>query len=199
MNLTEFKVLLLVVVAVVALLVASPVLQRVLVYPQTEFFTELWLLGPEHMAQDYPHNITRGETYGLFLGLDNHLGEFAYYSVQVKFRNQSQSGPDSINRTASNLAPLYRINAFLPNDASWELPITFSFDYSYDPAVSRVDFRSMQFNNAALNLDGYSTSRSSDGNVFFGDLIFEVWIYNSTIADFQYHERYVDLKLNFMV
>ena len=54
MNLQEYKVLLLVVTAVLALLVASPALERLLIYPQTEFFTEISLLGPEHMTENFP-------------------------------------------------------------------------------------------------------------------------------------------------
>ena len=54
MNLQEYKVLVFVVTAIVALIVASPALQRILVYPQTEFFTELWLLGPNHVAGEFP-------------------------------------------------------------------------------------------------------------------------------------------------
>ena len=199
MDLQQYKAVFLAVTAVLALAVASPALQRVLVYPQTEFFTELWLLGPERMAEDYPYNITRGETYGAFLDIVNHLGEAAYYSVQVKFRNQFQSAPDSFNRTPSSLPPLYIVNAFLADSASWELPITFSFDYSYNSAVSRIDFSRLRFNDASLSLNGYSTSWDSDRNVYFGNLIFEIWLYNSTISDFQYHERYVDLKFSFTV
>jgi len=199
LDIQKYKAIFLIVTGVLALLVASPALQRVLVYPQSESFTELWLLGPEHLAENYPYNITRGETYSLFLGLANHLGEAAYYSVQVKFRNQSQPAPDSFNRTPSSIAPLYSVNAFLADKASWELPFTFSFDYSYDAAASKVDFGSLQFNDAALDLDGYSASWDSERSVFFGDLTFEVWLYNSTIGDFQYHERYVDLKFTFAV
>jgi hypothetical protein len=151
------------------------------------------------MAEGYPYNISRGQNYSVILGVANHLGGVAYYSIQVKFRNQFQAAPDSFNRTPSSLAPLYSMYAFVADNASWELPITFSFDYSYDAAASRVDFSRLQFNNAALNLNGYSTSWDSGKGVFFGDLVFEVWLYNSTIGGFQYHERYVDLKFNMLV
>ena len=83
------------VTAVLALLVASPALQQVLVYPRTEFFTELSLLGPWSMAENYPYNITNGENYSVFLGVANQLGSCAYYQVEVKFRNETQSAPDS--------------------------------------------------------------------------------------------------------
>src|SRR5512135_2995504 len=103
MNLRDYKILILVVTAISALIVASPALQRLLVYPQSEYFTELWYLGPNHMAEDIPYNITRGVSYNIFLGISNHLEQVAYYQVQVKFRNQFQSAPDSFNHTYSTL------------------------------------------------------------------------------------------------
>jgi uncharacterized membrane protein len=199
LNPQDYKVIILVVTAVSALIVASPALQRLLVYPQTEFFTELWLLGPGHMAEGIPYNITRGDSYNVFVGVSNHLGNCTYYSLQVKFRNLNQSGPDSFNRTSSSLAPLYSVNVFVADKETWELPVTFSFDYSYDSNSSTVNFNSLTFNGAALDLKGYSTTWDSNKSVFFGNLVFELWIYNEATGGFQYHERYVDLKLNLLV
>ena len=199
MNPQDYKVIILVVTAVSALIVASPALQRLLVYPQTEFFTELCLLGPGHMAESIPYNITRGDSYNVFLGVSNHLGNCTYYSLQVKFRNLNQSGPDSFNRTSSSLAPLYSVNVFVADKETWELPVTFSFDYSYDSNSSTVNFNSLTFNGEALDLKGYSTTWDSNKSVFFGNLVFELWIYNEATDGFQYHERYVDLKLNLLV
>jgi Protein of unknown function (DUF1616) len=199
MGFQDYKVLMLVFTAVLALFVASPALQRLLVYPQTEFFTELWILGPGHMAGGLPYNITRGESYNMFLGVSNHLGNCSYYSVQVKFRNLTQSGPDSFNRTPSSLTPLYSLNVFVADKETWELPVAFAFDYSYDSASSTVNFNSLTFNGEALNLQGYRSMRNSTTSVVFGNLVFELWIYNDSTGGFQYHERYVDLKFNMLV
>ena len=199
MDLQQYKAIFIITSSVIALLVASPVLQTVLVYPQTEFFTELWLLGPQHSAENYPYNITSNGSYSVFLDVSNHLGSCAYYVVKVKFRNQTQSSPNSYNRTSSSLDPLYNVNIFLADNSSWELPLTFSFEYYYDSSSSCIYFSSLQLNNVALNLNGYSTSLDSDRSLFFGDLIFEIWLYNEAIGDFQYHNRYVNLQLNFLV
>jgi uncharacterized membrane protein len=199
MNLQEYKVSILVATAVVALIVASPALQRVLVYPQTDFFTEFWLLGPNRMAEGFPYNITRGENYNMFLGIANQLGHFAYYEVQVKFSNSPQSAPDSFNRTSSSLPSLYSLNVLVADKESWELPVTFGFDYSYDSNSSQITFNRLLFNDEQLNLNGYSASWDSNKTAFFGNLIFELWIYNDTTSTFQYHERFVDLKFNMTV
>jgi len=44
----------------------------------------------EHMAGRLSYNITRGETYSLFLACQSFGWEAAYYSVQVKLRNSTQ-------------------------------------------------------------------------------------------------------------
>lgn len=199
MDLKEYKVLILVVTAILALFVASPALQRLLVYPQTEFFTEMWLLSSQHDAQNFPSNITLNENYDVFLGVSNHLGHCAYYVVQVKFRTQNQSAPDPFARTPSSLPPLYSINVLIPDKGAWELPVTFSFDYSYDSANSRVNFNQMMFNGATLNLNGYSAAWDTNSSKFLGNLIFELWIYNDASGGFTYHERYNDLKFNMTV
>ena len=199
MNLQEYKTLLLVVTAILALLVASPALQRLLVYPQTEFFTEMWLLGPEHKAENYPFNITLNENYSVFLEVSNHLGQCAYYEVQVKFRTQNQSAPDAFARTPSSLLPLHSFSVIVADKEAWELPVTFSFDYSYDENNSQVIFNRMLFNGAALNLDGYSATWDVEKSRFFGNFFFELWIYNDAVGGFTYHERYNDLKFNMTV
>ena len=187
------------VVAVSALFVASPALSRLLVWPRTEFFTELWLLGPNHMAEDYPHNVSRYENYSVFLGIGNRLGHLAYYSIAVKFRNQTQPAADSFNRTYSNLTALYNVSAFVPDEQVLELPLTFSLNYSYSDVLSRIELYSLTLNGVLLGLTDCTATWDSGRNEFTGNLFFEAWIYNSTMSDFQYHERFVSLRLNMTV
>jgi len=188
-----------VVVAVSALLVASPALSRLLVWPRTEFFTELWILGPNHMAEDYPYNVSRHENYSVFLGIGNRLGHLAYYGIAVKFRNQTQPAANSFNRTFSSLPALYNISAFVPDEQVLELPLTFSLNYSYNDVLSRIEFHSLTLNSVLLNLTNCTATWDSGRNEFMGNLFFEAWIYNSTVGDFQYHERFVSLRLNMTI
>ena len=224
MNLQQYKALFIVVTAVLALLVASPAFEHIIVYPQTEFFTELSLLGPDHMAENYPYNITPNESYSVFLGISNHLGSCAYYQVDVKFLNETQSAPDNFNRTSSTLPSLYNVAAFAAYKEDFELPVTVSFDYSFENVVRTIYtnvtgpggasqnltveqraenivmpqavFHSVTFNGVSLSLAGLSSDFDSTRGVFYGNLVFELWIYNSTINAFQYHERFVSLLLN---
>ncbi len=198
MDLQKYKALFFVVIAVSALLVASPALQRILVYPQTEFFTEMWLLGPAHNAEGYPHNVANNSVYNVYLGLANHLGNCAYYLVEVKFRNETQPEADTFNRTFSTQPSLYNMTVFVADKETWEVPLSFSFNYYNGSSgnVSQVNFSSLQLNDISASLKGYSTIWNSTKAEFFGSLSFELWLYNSTISSFQYHERFLTLRFN---
>ena len=200
MNIREYGVLFWTVVGVLALLVASPVLSRVLVYPRTEFFTELWILDANRKAENYPFNITRNQNHSVFLGIGNRLGYCAYYVVQVKFRNQTQPAPTSFGpieeRVPSSLPSLFNVSAFVADEQVLELPLTFSLNYSYNDVLSRIEFYSLTLNNVLLNLTDCTATWDSGRNEFMGNLFFEAWIYNATVGDFQYHERFVSLRLN---
>lgn len=196
MNLEEHQVVLMAATGFLVLLVASPALSKLLVLPRTEFFTELWLLGSNHKAEAYPFNITAGENYQVYLGIGNRLGRTAYYKIAVKLRNQTQSAPDSLNRTWSTLPPLYEIRAIIRDEAAWETPLVFSLDYEYNEPRSRVDVYSLSLNDANLEIENCTIIWDAKNSGFFSNLVFELWIYNAATNGFQYHERFVSLWLN---
>jgi len=189
-SIDEWRVVFLIFTSVFALVVASPGLSRVLVYPRTEFFTEFWILDSNRRADDYPFNITCNQNYSVYLGVGNRLGYCAYYLVEVKFRNQTQP---------SGLPSLFNITVFVGDEGVWEKPLTFSFNYTYDEMFSRVEFYDMRLNDVALDMSDYTVMWDSERNGFYGQLFFELWIYNGTASSFQYHERFVDLWLNMTV
>jgi len=203
-NIRGSTVLLWAVIGVLALFVASPALSRLLVYPRTEFFTELWILDANHRTEDFPSNITQNQNCRLYLGVGNRLGHSAYYVVQVKFRNQSQPAPTSFgpieNRLPSSLSSLFTITVFVADEGVWELPLDFSFDYRYRPGynetLSRVEFNNLVLNDVVLDLEGYTIDWDSEKSVFFGNLFYELWIYDVTSHVFQYHGRSVGIWLN---
>jgi len=203
LSIKDYWLLYWVVVGTIAFLVASPTLGRVLVYPRTEFFTELWLLDADHKAENYPFNITRNQNYSIYLGIGNRLGYCAYYVVEVKFRNQTQDAPTSFgpieNRSPSGLSSLFNVTAFVADEQVWELPLTFSFDYVWNESLSRVDFLGLRLNGVWLNMTGYTVSWDSERSEFRGFLFFELWLYNTSANIFQYHGRFVSLRLNMTV
>jgi hypothetical protein len=224
MSIRQYKALFVVITVALSLFVASPALQRVLVYPQTDFFTEAWLLGPSHAARDYPYNITLGGNYSVFLGLANHLGSCAYYQIEVKFRNETQSAPNNSNQIPSDQSVLAVLPLFVANNQVGEIPISFAFDYSFRNVtrivlknvtmsqelgsnatvqavpvaikVPQVVFNVLTVNSVSLSLRGETSDWNSMTNEFYGNLVFEIWLFNSASGNFQYHNRSLDLKFN---
>ncbi len=204
MNLKQHKTLFVIIAGVLALFLVSPLLQQVLVLPQTEFFTEFWLLGPQHTGENYPHNVTSGGEYTVFLGVKNNLGSSANYVIEVKFRNQTQSSPDSFNRTYSSLEPVYRVAFSVADNGTWEMPLYFSLEYNFNEVtriaenvvLERVNFERLKLNDVTVNLKGLSSDFDPMTHAFYGNLVFELWIHDFQTNRLVYHERYVDLKLN---
>jgi len=199
MSFHEYRVVFLAVVGIAALLVASPAMSRLLVLHRTEFFTEFWILDSNHRAEDYPFNVTRTANYTVFLGIGNRLGHVAYYLVEVKFRNQTQNAPSSLNRTSSNLKSLLNITAFVADEGIWVYPLVFSLDYVYNEAFSRVEFLSLRLNDLLVNVTDNRVELDLERGGFLSSLFFELWIYNGATNDFTYHERFVGLWLNMTV
>ena len=190
------------VVGILALLVASPFLNKVLVYPRTEFFTELWILDAYHGAENYPFNISLSQNYTVYLLISNRLGYCAYYMVQVKFLNWSQIqlmptrfGPIE-NRLPSSLPSLFNFTAFVADEQTHEIPITFHFNYTWDQPPSKVKLSSLGLNGLWLDVRDYTISWDAEKQVFRGFLFFELWLYDFEAADFNYHGRFVGLWLN---
>lgn len=198
MDIEEYRVLFLTVTFVSALLVASPALSRLLVFPRTEFFTELWILDPNHMAENYPFNISSNQNYRIYLGIANRLGYCAYYLVQVKFQNESQPAPTSFgsieNRTPSSLSSLYNFSVFVADEDVLEMPITFSFKY-YE-IFSKIEVQSLSLNGLPIALNNQIISWNASRNGYYGFLFFELWLYDLSSANFMYHGRFVGLWLN---
>ena len=194
MGLQQYRALLLIVTAVSALFIASPAIQKLVFFPQTDFFTELSLSGPYNNAT-YPSNITVGENYRLYLNVDNHLGSCAYYVIETKFGNQTQSLPDSFNHTNSVLPSLGDITFFVADNESLQLPIDVSFQYKIDTNNSRqLDMQNITLNGATMT-DPTTIAWNPDKSGFYGNLFFELWLYNDTTNALQYHQRYVSLWL----
>ncbi|MEM2338378.1 MAG: DUF1616 domain-containing protein [Candidatus Bathyarchaeia archaeon] len=205
MKIVEYGLFYWTVVGVLALLAASPFLSRVLIYPRTEFFSELWILDADHKAENYPSNITRGQNYTIYLSIGNHLGYCAYYMVQVKFLNWSQLelmptrfGPIE-KRLPSSLPSLFNFTAFVADEQVYETPVTFSFNYAWDQPPSKVELSSLMFNGMWLNMSDYTISWNTEKQGFRGFLFFELWLYNNSAGSFQYHGRFVGLWFNMTV
>ena len=187
LKLDEFRILFLVAGLVLTLIAASPALSLIPLPRSGERFSELWLLGPERKAEDYPFNVRNMTQYRIYVGVGNQLSELAYYAVYVKFRNRTQRLP---NFTASEPSPLnstYEFRFFLSDGKVWEVPLTFAVEGN-SSLVQSVSINGMVF---PVNC---TSTWDSDRNGFYYQMFFELWLYDD--KEFRYHNRFVGLWLN---
>ncbi|MGQ9552373.1 MAG: DUF1616 domain-containing protein [Candidatus Bathycorpusculaceae bacterium] len=194
MNFGDLKSLYLLSCLALCLVILSPALALVVNLPGGESFSELWILGPGHMAEDYPFSVSAGEPYSVYLGVCNHMGSSAYYVVYVKFRNQTEPLPNATAGTPSPLPPLFEFRLFVEDGKSWEGLLRFSFfNFSFSEGRSYVG--SLMINGVTFNVDK-SASWDSENNGYYYQLFIELWMYNVKFQAFEFHNRFVGLWLN---
>ena len=198
MNLEDYRILFIVATLGLSLVVASPALSAVVPFEGgSERFSELWLLGPWHMAEGYPFDVGVNETYSVFVGVGNHMGSSEYYRVYVKFRNSSQPLPDIDNAVPSSLLALYEFRFFVGNGETWESLLNFGFEDVFLDGDS-VFVGGVVINGVVFGVDS-SASWDSEYSGFYFQLFFELWRYDLTSQRFEYHNRFVGLWLNMTV
>jgi hypothetical protein len=195
MDIKEYRTLFVVVTLVLALVAASPALSVVVPFQvASERFSEIWLLGPGHMAEDYPFNVVADESYLVYVGVGNHMGSSAYYMLYVKFRNQTELLPNATAGTPSPVLPLYEYQAFVEDGETWEAPLSFSFSgVSFFENRSLVE--SFTVNDRVFNVDKLALW-DSENNGFYYQVFVEIWIYKAESNGFEFHNRFVGLWLN---
>jgi uncharacterized membrane protein len=194
MKLEGYKLVFVAVGLIGVLLIASPALADVIRLPGGEQFSELYLLGPNQMAANYPSNIAVGQNYSVYVGVGNHLGSSAYYVLYVKFGNETNQMPNATLGTPSILQPLYEYRFSIQDSMSWESLLNFSVsNASIQGNNSQIN--TLQINGVAFNVDK-PAMWDSNSTTFTYQLLFELWIYNSSSGAISYNDRFVDLQLN---
>jgi hypothetical protein len=194
LKLEDYKVVFASVGLIGVLLFASPTLGLVLRLPGGEKFSELWVLGPGHMAEDYPFNVKANDNYSVYVGVGNHMGSSAYYVVYVKFRSQTESLPNATAGTPSPLPPLFEFRVFVEDGKGWEAPLSFSFS-NVSFSENRCFVGSLMISDATFNVDKLA-SWDVENNGYYYQLFIELWIYNVESRAFEFHNRFVGLWLN---
>lgn len=126
------------VVATVGLLMASGGLAyHIATTPRTgEHFTELYVLGPDGMADDYPTNLTVNETGEVIMGAINREHEEVNYTLGVglgyNHENMTLIGdiPSDYNITYDRNNTYYSTSFTLNNDEKWNHTLNFSISQS---------------------------------------------------------------------
>jgi hypothetical protein len=194
MKLQDYRLIFFVVGLIGILLIASPLLAEVIRIPVGEQFSELYLLGPGHLAENYPYKIVPGQNYSAYLGVGNHWGSSALYMVYVKLLNQTDLLPNATTEAPSQLAPLYQYEFSVPCNQTWEVPLSFSIA-NVSTSGNQTIINTFTINGVTLNISKPS-AWDPKSNKFSYTLTCELWLYNGTVDAFQYHNRYVNLQLN---
>lgn len=194
MSLGDFKLLYAASCVLLGLIILSPTLAFVVRLPGGERFSELYVLGSEHLAEEYPFNVSAKGVYRVFLGVGNHMGVLEDYVVYVKLRNQSDSLSDSVNGTSSSLEPLFEYRVALRDGGVWEREVSFSLD-----GISRYGnfcrISGLVVDDYLVAFDKVAAWNSRTGG-FYYQLFFELWRLNGTVSAFEFHNRFVGVWLN---
>ena len=196
MNLDDYRTVFASVFLVAILVSSSPVIS--FYWPSGgERFSELWILGPGRMAEDYPFNVRVGMEYSVFVGVGCHMGGLTYYRVCVKFRNQSQPLPNATAGVASPLPPLYEFHVFVADEMAWESRVNFTV-LDAVRLGNTTCVRYLSINGVGFEVNSTAAWDSEYGG-FFYQVFFELWTYDTAVSGFQYHNRFVGLWLNMTV
>jgi hypothetical protein len=176
------------------LLLASPLIGMVLSLPGGEHFSELYLLGPGHTAEDYPFNIAAGQNYSVYVGVVNHMAASAYYVPYVKLRNQTEVLPNAIVGAPSSLPPVCKYRFFVAYGGIWESLLTFS--------ISEASFSANQsfIKRIIVNNVRFDADKPAEWNIntigFYYELFMELWTFNPQSSSVQFNNRFVGLYMN---
>jgi len=193
MNLEDYQTVFTVTVLGLVLVSASPTISLYL--PSGgEPFSELWVLGPNRMAEDYPFNVTVGEECSVFVGVGCHMGGSTYYAVYVKFRNQTQPLPNATLSEPSPLEPLCKFQVSVADEMTWESQVNFTV-LGVVRLGNSTFVRYLSINDVVFEVNSTATW-DSEYRGFFYQVFFELWIYDTAVSSFQYHNRFVGLWLN---
>ena len=194
MKLGDYKLIFVAVGLIGILLIASPILGDLIRLPAGEQFSELYLLGPERLAQNYPSNIVVDQNYSVYVGVGNHLGSSAYYILYVKLLNQTDLLPNTTTATPSPVAPLFESRFAIQDGQSLESPMNFTVA---NAAISQnqATINTLTINNVVFEVNKLAAWNTNSTKYNY-QLLFELWLYNKQTASIEFNSRYVDLQLN---
>ncbi len=197
MKLEGYKLIFVTVALVGVLLIATPALADAIHIPSVPGgakFSELFLLGSNQTAENYPYNIAIDQNYSVYVGVGNQLGYSAYYVLNVKLGNETDQMPNDTLATPSSLQPLYSYRFSIQNSMYWKNLLTFSF------SNASISGNNSQLNSLLLNGVTFYVDKpalwDSNNTSFTYRLLFELWIYSTQSNQIEYNNRYVALQLN---
>jgi hypothetical protein len=196
-DLKDYRTLFLVATLGCALVAASPVLGLALPEIGSERFSEMWLLGSNHMIDGYPSDVSEGEFYSVFLGVENHMGGSEYYRVFVKLGNSSEFLPSLDGGVPSSLPEICEYRFFVGDGKIWETNVTFGFEGLVVEDDDVLSVGELVVDDMSFPVD-VSSVWDDENEEYSLVLFFELWRYESEYGVFRFDERFVGLQLSIM-
>ena len=194
MKLRDYKIIFIAIALVGILIIASSLIANLIPAPRSEAFTELYLLGPDQMASNYPSNVAIGQNYSAYVNVANHLGSFANYVLYIKLANATDQLPNTNLGTPSPLQPLYEYRISIEDRTIWQQPLNFTVtDATISPTTSHIN--TLKINDITSNIDK-SAVWNSNSSKFSYTMFFELWLLNEHTGALEFNNRYVSLQLN---
>ncbi len=194
MKLEDWKLIFVVVGLVGVLLFASPAIATLIRLPAGEPFSEIYLLGPNQMAEGYPYNVAVGQNYSIYVGVGNHEGSATYYVVYVKFINETDVPINQTSETVIPVPAVYENRFVLQDNQSMVSPLNFSVTSALFQANQSI-VQTLTINDIAFNVNK-PAAWNANSTEFNYQLLFELWKYNSPPGTISFDNRYVNLRLN---
>jgi len=194
MSLSNIRIFYTAVCIVLGLIIVTPDFMSVVTFSANERFSELWILGQNHKADDYPFNVQQAQTYTVYWSVVNHMGSSEYYAVRMKVGNWTDAPPDDRNSVPSLLDAVVEDRFFIADNDTREKEVSFSIDkVSFIDDVSTL--QSFIVNNERVQV-GKACLWNQTASGFYYQLLFELWIYDTAAQNFQFHDRFVNIWLN---
>jgi uncharacterized membrane protein len=138
---TKLDKLLTTILVICIIIAVSALIYVILVPKQGEQFTEFYILGPDHLAHNYPMNLTVGENATVILGIVNQENTPRNYSVEVWLSNQTTRYNSTSNMNETIYYHLYfmdKLNVTLnPTPINLEGIWTPQWEHNYSFHINR--------------------------------------------------------------
>jgi len=188
MNLDDYRIVF-VLISFFLIICACVPLVTALLPTKEDPFLAVAVLGENKKAESYypsddPH-IEVGEKVHWFIYLHNHMGELKYVALRVKLANSTFLTTNSISCNPNPAPIIYEVRRILLNNETWLYPFTWSIQ-SVESYESYLGIRRLTINDR--NIETWVIAKENNNY----RIIFELWVYDENIDDFQFGWRYRD-------
>ena len=177
------------IVFVCAILLTSAFVYLLVSTPQKKDLFEVWITNSQGSIMEPALIISSNQSFSMSLGVQNMMGRLEYCKLSVKFRSVSPtvSSIDVSNQSAY----VSSFQFFLLDNEKWAKDFVFKVDGVFENNALKI--RGVEIDGSYVEMN--ITSFDYAGNVFFGQLKFELWAFNSSSNDFSFTSVWVSSPL----